>query len=88
MIQDIKPVEKPRKQIKAHPEKMLQVDVNYLEHVDSHLLMAELYARNISVRHVFGFYYQLEEMVNGRTMTVEDAILAGYGNNFNPMEGF
>lgn len=70
------------------PEQMLHVDMNYLEHVDSRLLIAELYARGVSIKDIFGLYYELEEMGNGRTMTVEDAAIAGNISQFNPEEGF
>lgn len=92
LIQDIKKV-KPYKPEPLPPELMRkvqrQVDVDYLEHVDTTLLVQELYARGVPISRVFGLYYEIEEASNGRTMTVEDAILAGYdGLNSNPQKGF
>lgn len=83
LIQDILPPE--RKEVPR--ELQVKVDVNYLEHVDTSLLISELYARGVPISRVFGLYYEIEQAYNGRTMTVEDAILAGYdGINFNPKE--
>lgn len=84
LIQDILPP--PRK---VPRELQQQVDINYLEHVDTTMLITELYARGVPISRVFGLYYEIEEAYNGRTMTVEDAILAGYdGLNSNPQKGF
>lgn len=59
-----------------------------LDNIDSQLLMMELYNRGVTIRDIFGAYYEMEETNNNRSMTVEDAELA-YGNtSFNPQEGF
>lgn len=96
MIQDIKPpsddtfdtVPEPAKPSRAQ---MLPVDANYIEHVDGRLMIAELYARGVTVEDIFGVYYELEEMGNARSdqafgsdeqgqhgrMTVADAEVSG-----------
>ena len=73
LIQDVLP---PRRVIPKQWQRA--VDLNYLEHVDTSLLIAEMYARGVPISHIFGLYYAMEEAGNARTMTVEDAILAGF----------
>lgn len=60
-----------------------------LDNVDSSELIAVLYKRGVKFSTIFGQYYEMEEMDNARTMTVEDAILAGYdGITINRKEAF
>ena len=52
---------------------------NELENYDDRTLMKELYDRGVAVKEYFGVCIELEEAANARTMTVDDALLAGYG---------
>lgn len=59
-----------------------------LEGVDSRLLIQELCNRGVSLKEVFGVYYELGEQ--STQLTVEDAEMVGYTtkHTFNPQEGF
>jgi len=48
-----------------------------LSKLDSAYLIEELYLRGVSVRDIYGRYYEFEVASNARTMTKEDAELAG-----------
>ena len=49
------------------------------EKVDTRVLAKILYDRGVKIEDIFAVYYELEEAGNGRSMDVEDAILAGKG---------
>lgn len=90
LMQDIRPVPKKELEINKHklkPELMRQVDINYLEHVDTSILVLELYMRGVPITNIFGRYYEFEQAVDGRTLTLEDAITAGYGMSAYKKEG-
>lgn len=50
-----------------------------LASVDSSVLIATLYIRGVTIRDIFGRYYEFDEQSSQATLTVEDAELAGYG---------
>lgn len=58
--------------------------------IDSQLMIMELYQRGVTIRDIFGAYYEIEAANDGRSLTVEDAELSGYNqsSNFKPEEGF
>lgn len=59
-----------------------------LSKADTRLMAKELYERGVSIRDIFGIYYELEEAGNGRSMTVEDAELAGLLEKIVTVEAF
>lgn len=48
-----------------------------LEDIDSAYLIEELYLRGVSIKDVFGRYYEFELSADARTMDVDDANYAG-----------
>jgi len=48
-----------------------------LHRADTSALVKELYERRVPYVTIFGMYYELEESISGRLMTVEDALIAG-----------
>lgn len=52
-----------------------------LGHFDTQMLVTELYARGVSIKDIFGRYYEFEAAGDARTMDVEDAELAGVIQN-------
>lgn len=74
-------------------EVQTQTDTNYLLHVDTTVLVTELAMRGVTIKEIFGLYYELEEIANAlsdqlfgndeagqhgmKPLTVEDAELAG-----------
>ena len=44
---------------------------------ESVYLIEELYLRGVTIKEIFGRYYEFEAASDGRTMDVEDAELAG-----------
>lgn len=60
-----------------------------LKTADSSELIATLYNRGVSIKTIFGQYYEMEEADNARTMDVEDAVLAGaVDDGVDPKAGF
>lgn len=47
-----------------------------LKSADTRVIMQALYDRGVTIKEIFGAFYELEEAGNGRTMDVEDAQLA------------
>jgi len=44
---------------------------------ETSLLIAELYQRGVKIEDIFGRYYEFEAASDGRSMDIEDAVLAG-----------
>lgn len=44
--------------------------------VPTDVLVQELYIRGTTIKEIFGQYYEMDEM--GSSLTVEDAVLAGF----------
>lgn len=55
-----------------------------VEKVGSELLIKELYDRGVSVKDIFGRYYEFDEINSAQTLDVEDARLAGHGGEPEP----
>ena len=47
--------------------------------IDTDILVNELWERGITIRDIFGKYYEREEAGHAHSLTVEDARLAGMG---------
>lgn len=77
LIQDIKPLPKHPTPKEEDDAWMAYVKDTEIAQADNVRLIKELYDRGVTIRDIFGRYYEFEEAGNGRTMTVEDVLLAG-----------
>lgn len=77
LIQDIQPVEKFRDE-RAVRAVQRQTVKSFLKHVTPVSLIAELYNRGITIKEIFGRYYEFDEMSdNPPILAVGDVELAG-----------
>lgn len=76
LIQDIKPFDAHQALLDAVEEEKARESWE-LSRFENQDLITELYTRGVSIKTIFGRYYEFEEAGNGRTMAVEDAELAG-----------
>ncbi len=82
LIQDVVPPENQRLS-----EQQKQIHANYVQHVDTDILVTELAMRGVTVTDIFGMYYALEAIAAAQSdelfgnlmkpITLEDAELAG-----------
>ena len=76
MHDDIIPTDRVKRRRESMRQLQLAEQEYYITKVDTPILVKELWERGVSVKDVFGYYYQWEAAEDGRKMTVEDAELA------------
>ena len=62
-----------------------------LSKIDDLDLIHELHRRGVTITDIYGRYYEIEAASDGRTMTPEEAVLAGVDilkTNINVNDGF
>lgn len=76
LIQDIRPAESQRLKRAS-----FMTSVEYSRHIPTDVLMNELWRRGVSIKKIFGRYYELDAMASAMggetTLTVGDVDLAG-----------
>lgn len=76
LIQDIRPYD-ARQALRDAVEEEKAREAWELGRFDNQMLITELYSRGVSIKDIFGRYYEFEAAGDGRTMDIEDAELAG-----------
>lgn len=55
---------------------------------DNLTLIRELYERGVSIKDIFGRYFEFDAASDAQSLDVEDVRLAGLDSTFNPKAGF
>lgn len=72
LIHDVKP-----RTVVTHKSIKRGYDAHDVSKVETDIIVNELFERRVSIKDIFGKYYEREVAADGRSMTLEDAELAG-----------